>query len=67
MHDAYIPNLPRINDNALMDYIIQLGLSTSQLTVLNACRCYLQVITLADTVTADGIKIIRRAKLGIKH
>jgi hypothetical protein len=40
-------------------------LSTKELQVLNACRQYLQVITLSNITSADGTYIIPEAKAGL--
>jgi hypothetical protein len=42
---------PNIN---LMSYFVSQGLSIAHLQSINKCRVYLQVLLLADIVSADG-------------
>lgn len=63
---AFVPCLSRVGDIAIMDFFIRLELSHHHLAALNACCCFLQVVTLADIVTADGKAITTWAKNGIR-
>jgi len=58
LKQQWLPTITRIEDIALMDHFLQQGYRHSHLQKLNRCRIYLQVITLADIVTADGGSII---------
>jgi hypothetical protein len=61
----WIPPLTRIEDIALMDHFVQQGYKPAQLTQLNRCRLYLQAITLAGIVSADGQCMIPDVLAGI--
>ena len=61
----WIPSLARIDDIALMEHFVNVGYPASQLAQLNRCRLYLQVITLADIVSADGSFILPDAFIGV--
>jgi len=61
----WIPPLTRIEDIALMDHFVQQRYKPAQLTQLNRCRLYLQAITLADIVSADGQCTIPDVLVGI--
>jgi hypothetical protein len=65
IRQAFTPKLTREHDVAIMEVFLSLNLPPSSLKVLNACRCFLQVITVADIATADGTKISTSAKNGI--
>jgi hypothetical protein len=60
----WIPSITRDGDLCLMDYFISQRLLHRTLSVLNSCRVYLQVITLADITSADGRYILSEAKAG---
>jgi hypothetical protein len=60
----WIPPIARVGDLSLMDYFISQRLSHRTLAILNSCRIYLQVITLADITSADGRYILPEAKAG---
>jgi hypothetical protein len=61
----WIPSLARVEDIALMEYFVNAGYPASQLAQLNRCRLYLQVITLADIVSADGTCILPNSFIGV--
>jgi hypothetical protein len=48
-----------------MDHFVRQGYKASQLTRLNRCRIYLQVITLTDIASADGTCIIPDVFIGL--
>lgn len=48
---AWTPNLQQENDIMIMEYFI---FKQKDLQMLNKCRLYLQAITLADLLLADG-------------
>jgi hypothetical protein len=56
IRQAFHPKLSREHDVAIMEVFLFLSLPPTTLKILNACRCYLQVITVADIATADGKK-----------
>jgi hypothetical protein len=64
MPSHWVPMLPRRHDLYLMDYFIALRLPDAVLLTLNACRVYLQAITLSDITSADGTYILPEAKQG---
>lgn len=49
-----IPPKLRTNDQAIMDIAVTQDFTIPQLRLLNNCRLYLQVITLAEITTNDG-------------
>jgi hypothetical protein len=65
LSNQWIPSLARIGDMALMEHFVKAGYPAAQLTQLNRCRLYLQVITLADIVSADGSLILPEAFIGV--
>jgi hypothetical protein len=62
---GFVPRLSREHDRMIMGMFLSLNLPTRHLRILNACRCFLQVITLSDITMADGSKIIGCVKCGI--
>jgi hypothetical protein len=54
----WLPKLARQHDVALMDIGLTFNFDSHQLRCINACRMYLQVITLSDVVNAKGDKIL---------
>jgi len=62
--DQWLPSITREHDVVLMDHFIAQGYSASKLRLLNQCRLYLQVITLADITSADGKHIILDVFIG---
>jgi hypothetical protein len=63
--NQWLPTLPRHADIALMDHFVHQGYKASQLTRLNRCHIYLQVITLTDIASADGTCIIPDVFIGL--
>ena len=55
-HWSYTP--PRVNDQFLMDILYPVIPSTHVLYCINACRIYLQIITLSDLTSLDGTKLL---------
>jgi hypothetical protein len=49
-----------------MEVFAQQRPSVSVMPTLNRCRLYLQVFTVSDIATADGIRITKEAKQGIR-
>lgn len=49
----------------LMDYFVTLKYKHADLTMLNKCRVYIQVLSLADITSTDGSQIIPHYKQGI--
>ena len=54
------------NDTMLMEYFASRGVSKYKLCHLNACRMFLQVSSIADIATADGVQIHQNS-LECKH
>ena len=65
VHKHRTPTPQRCHDLVLMDYFVDLGYSATTLGTLNCCRLYLQVNTLSDIVTANGLSILLEALHGI--
>ncbi len=61
----WLPAHTRNGDIALMDHFVSQGYKAHQLIQLNRCRLYLQVITLTDIVSADGMCIIPDTFIGL--
>jgi hypothetical protein len=63
------PTLPlhAANDVYLMQSFADAGYRNHDLIVLNQCRMYLKVISLADLVTADGVSITQDAYNGKRN
>lgn len=55
-NEKYFPGR-RANDRNLMQCFIDNGFHSEQLTTINRCRLYLQVVTLSDISTGDGYYI----------
>lgn len=51
---AWLPPLPEGPNINLMSYFVSQGLSIAHLQSINKCRVYLQILLLADIVSADG-------------
>jgi hypothetical protein len=62
--NQWVPTIQRRNDQSLMDHFQSLGYSATQLSTLNRCRLYLQVLFLSDLTSADGTVIIPACKQG---
>jgi hypothetical protein len=60
----WTPTIPREHDICLMDYFLSLRLPHATMQILNACRLYLQAVTLSDISSADGKYILPEAKSG---
>jgi hypothetical protein len=58
------PRLLRRGDANLMDAFRSLNLKTAQIRLLNYCRLFLQVETLAEICTADGSRLLPTAWQG---
>jgi hypothetical protein len=54
LQHQWLPVLACYGDIALMDHFVCQGYKALQLRQLNRCHLYLQVLTLADIVSADG-------------
>jgi len=61
IENHWLPTLARASDQMLMDLVLQLNFDHSQLRQLNACRLYLQVLTVSDISTADGCHLLPSA------
>jgi hypothetical protein len=61
----WTPALLHTNDVMLMDYFIMNKYKPKELALLNKCRVYLKVISLADITSADGEQIMPSYKLGL--
>jgi len=58
------PPAPREHNKFLMDHFMSLKVPHKTLEILNHCRIYLQVITLSEIATANGLSILPEVKLG---
>jgi hypothetical protein len=65
--DHWIPHPQRQGDTFIMTLFRTLSLPSSTITILNRCRLYLQVITVADIASADGKLIVPWVKDGLRH
>lgn len=57
IHSLPLPTLQRANNLFVMSEFIYIGFKKGELESINQCRIYLQVITLTDIATADGMGI----------
>lgn len=64
--DVWNHSITRKHDLFLMDVFINMGYTTMELRHLNAVRIYLQVATLAEIATADGLSIDTDMYYGVK-
>ena len=56
--NTYIPNIERTHDRHIMDMVLHSNQFTPKdIRLINYCRLYLQVVTLSDITTADGIEL----------
>jgi hypothetical protein len=62
--DVWIPPRSREHNLHLIEHIQTLNLTDKSMDILNRCRLYLQVITLADITSADGKEIMPGVKKG---
>jgi len=58
--------LVRENDLFLMDEFMKYNFTPAQMKLINQCRLYLQVITIADITAADGKRLLRSTFNGIQ-
>ncbi len=61
---ASTPPVPRHNDTYLMDHLNSPNYTKSKLQHINACRLYLQVITLSDICNGAGTHILPEVMKG---
>ncbi len=66
IENAWCPKLARQYDASIMDLAVQFNLNHVQLREINACRVYLQVITLSDISDAAGIRLLPTAIQGVR-
>jgi len=64
--NGWTPTKPRENDQFIMEAFIRQRTPIKHMRILNRCRLYLQVITLSDITTADGLIILPEIKQGIR-
>ena len=57
MEQFFTPKDQRENDKCIMNELIKLDLTKTEMIKLNACRMYLQVLQLRDIETPDGKEI----------
>jgi len=62
---ATTPPYPRANDTHLMDHLNSPNYTTQKLQHINACRLYLQVITLSDICNGRGSHVLPEAMQGV--
>jgi hypothetical protein len=58
------PKLLRDRDQAIMHIAMQQRLNTKQLKHINACRTWLQIISIAEIVNSSGTEILQSALSG---
>ena len=59
--------LSRVDDEFLMMAFLLAGFTTAELKILNECRTFLHVVTLADITSASGTRILQSAYEGKHH
>jgi hypothetical protein len=64
IENQWLPQLLRRHDTMILDHAFTLQFTTQQLRQINACRLYLQVLTISDITTADGTCILPRIMAG---
>ena len=57
MEQFFTPKNQRENDKCIMNELIKLDLTKTEMIKLNACRMYLQVLQLRDIEPPDGKEI----------
>jgi hypothetical protein len=55
------------HDAFLMPLFVKHGYLANDLRLLNQCRCFLQVLTVADVLVADGSKFCEDAMQGVRN
>ncbi len=55
IEDQWTPIVCRLHDALIMDVVLQFNFSPKSLLQINLYRLYLQVLTISDIVSADGI------------
>jgi hypothetical protein len=66
VENQWLPTLAREGDATIIDAALTLNLTTSQIRQINACRIYLQVITISDISTVDGRYILPHILKGLR-
>ena len=56
-----------VHDAFLMPLFVKHGYLANDLRLLNQCRCFLQVLTVADVLVADGSKFCEDAVQGVRN
>ncbi|MGH7954667.1 MAG: hypothetical protein ACREOZ_01775, partial [Gloeomargaritales cyanobacterium] len=64
--DGWVPELQSVHDRYLMD-IFRYMFTPASLKKINQCRLYLQVVTIADIASADGLSIEMAARQGSRN
>jgi hypothetical protein len=54
----WVPKVSRQHDNMLMDLALQYNFLATQLLHINTCRIHLQVPTVSDITTVDGLCLL---------
>jgi hypothetical protein len=62
----WTPQLMRENDTFIMEEIMKNNLTPKQMKLINLCRLYLQVLTIADIAAADGKSLLQSIYNGIQ-
>ena len=57
INNVWVPTLQRTHDISLIDYFSHQINDADTLKIINNCRIYLQIFTLADMTSADGTKL----------
>jgi hypothetical protein len=64
--NGWTPTKPRENDQFIMEAFIWQRIPLKHMRILNRCCLYLQVITLSNITTTDGLIILPEVKQGIR-
>lgn len=62
--EQWLPTQSRENVIFLMEWLLTKNLKANEIRLLNSCRLYLQVVTLSDIVSANGLYILPEIKAG---
>lgn len=62
--DQWIPTVSRVHDDMIMDMVLQYNFFPNSLRQINMCHLYLQVLSISDIVSADGLSLLPMAVKG---
>lgn len=61
LEEPWVPHPPRHNDIMLMDIVLRFNFSKKAIRQINCCRIYLQVLSVADIASANGLTLLQSA------